>query len=59
MQWRPEMENTKERILIAALKLFAKDGYEAASASMIAGRLGIAKGALYRHYKTSKTSMTA
>lgn len=47
------MENTKENILLVALHLFARDGYEAVSVSQIAGVLGITKGALYRHY-TSK-----
>ncbi|MDD6845207.1 MAG: helix-turn-helix domain containing protein [Clostridia bacterium] len=28
-----------------------KDGYEAVSVSMIAGKLGMTKGALYKHYK--------
>jgi AcrR family transcriptional regulator len=44
------MENTKEGILSAALRLFAKDGYEAASMREIAEQLGITKGALYKHY---------
>ena len=34
--------------------LFARDGYEAVSVSMIAGELGITKGALYRHYKNKQ-----
>ena len=44
------MPNTKENILMTALHLFARDGYEAVSVSMIAGELGITKGALYKHY---------
>ena len=48
------MSNRKEEILIAALNLFARDGYEAASVSQIAGELGMTKGALYRHYKSKK-----
>lgn len=44
------MKNTKENILIAALHLFAKNGYEAVSVSEIAGALGMTKGALYKHY---------
>lgn len=43
---------TKEDILIVALHLFARDGYEAVSVSQIAGELGMTKGALYRHYKS-------
>lgn len=46
--------DTKERILITALHLFAKDGYEAVSVSMIAKELGITKGALYRHYENKR-----
>ena len=48
------MSNRKEEILIAALNLFARDGYEAVSVSQIAGELGMTKGALYRHYKSKK-----
>ena len=48
------IKNTKEKILLAALKLFAKDGYEGVSVSAIAGELGITKGALYKHYKSKR-----
>lgn len=48
------MADTKENILITALRLFAKDGYEAVSVSTIAGELGITKGALYKHYKNKR-----
>lgn len=48
------MADTKENILMAALRLFAKDGYEAVSVSAIAGEIGITKGALYRHYKNKR-----
>ena len=48
------MCGTKERILLEALRLFARDGYEAVSVSEIADRLGITKGALYRHYKSKR-----
>lgn len=48
------MAETKENILHTALRLFARDGYEAASVSDIAGELGITKGALYRHYKNKR-----
>ena len=42
--------DTKERILETALELFAETGYLGTSMSDIAGRLGITKGALYKHY---------
>lgn len=48
------MADTKEKILMTALHLFARDGYEAVSVSMIAGELGITKGALYKHYKNKR-----
>ena len=43
-----------EKILIVALHLFARDGYEAVSVSQIAGELDMTKGALYRHYKSKR-----
>ena len=48
------MGNRKEEILIVALHLFARDGYEAVSVSQIAGELDMTKGALYRHYNSKR-----
>lgn len=48
------MSDTKENILMTALRLFAQDGYEAVSVSKIAGELGMTKGALYKHYKNKR-----
>lgn len=48
------MGQTKERILVAALGLFARRGYEAVSVSDIAGELGMTKGALYKHYRSKR-----
>ena len=48
------MGDRKEEILIVALHLFARDGYEAVSVSQIAGELDMTKGALYRHYKSKR-----
>lgn len=48
------MADTKENILHTALRLFARDGYEAVSVSAIAGELGMTKGALYKHYKNKR-----
>ena len=42
--------DTKERIMEAALELFAQNGYLGTSMSDIADRLGISKAALYKHY---------
>lgn len=38
--------------MLEALELFAEHGYAAVSVSMIASKLGITKGALYRHYES-------
>lgn len=48
------MGDTREEILLTALHLFARDGYEAVSVSTIAGALGMTKGALYKHYKNKR-----
>ena len=48
------MSDTKKSILLSALGLFARDGYEAVPVSAIAGELGITKGALYKHYKNKR-----
>lgn len=48
------MSDTKENILLVALRLFARDGYEAVSVSQISGELGMAKSALYKHYKNKR-----
>ena len=48
------MADTKEKILITALRLFAKDGYEAVSVRDIAQEVGITKGAMYRHYENKR-----
>ena len=42
--------DTKERILDAALALFAQNGYPGTSMRDIASTLGITKAALYKHY---------
>lgn len=46
--------NTKERIMEAALALFAQSGYLGTSMSDIAKQLGITKAALYKHYASKQ-----
>ena len=46
--------NTKERILEEALNLFSQNGYDGTSMSEIAGKLGITKAALYRHFSAKE-----
>ena len=48
------MKTTKDDILKSALELFASYGYEAVSVSMISGKIGITKGALYKHYRSKR-----
>ena len=47
-------KDTKERILEAALSLFAQNGYLGTSMSDIAAQLEITKAALYKHYAGGK-----
>ena len=48
------MSDTKERILLTALRRFARDGCEAVSVSDIAGELDMTKAALYKHYRNKR-----
>ena len=47
-------ETTKQRILTEAIKLFAKEGYEAVSVDQIAKAVGIKAPSLYKHYKNKR-----
>ena len=42
---------TKERILLEALRLFSRKGYDAVSVEQIADAVGIKAPSLYKHYK--------
>ena len=44
------MEHTKEKILHIALELFSEKGFDGTSMQDIAGRVGLTKAALYRHF---------
>ena len=43
--------STKEKILEAALSLFAENGYDGTSVEQIANIVGIKAPSLYKHYK--------
>lgn len=45
---------TKNRILMAAVQLFARDGYEAVTVEQIAAAVGIKAPSLYKHYKSKR-----
>lgn len=46
------MVSTRERILAAALELFAEQGFDGTSLQQIADRLGLTKAALYYHFRS-------
>lgn len=47
--------NTKERILEAALEIFARDGYEATNVKDIADAVGLVKSGVYKHFDSKET----
>ena len=51
--------STKERILDAALTLFAENGYDGTSVEQIAGVVGIKAPSLYKHYKGKEDILNA
>ena len=50
---------TKEKILNAALSLFAQNGYDGTSVEQIAGLVGIKAPSLYKHYKSKEEILNA
>jgi AcrR family transcriptional regulator len=50
---------TRERLLEAALKVFGRLGYEAASVRLIAGEAGVAQGLMYSHFKGKEDLLKA
>ena len=49
-----DMSPSKRRILDEALKLFAKNGYEATSIEQITSAVGIKKASFYSHFKSKQ-----
>ena len=50
MGLRPRSEGKRAKIVEAAMRLFAENGYEAARVGDIAATLGIAKGSIFQHF---------
>tara|TARA_Y100001960_G_C14623935_1_gene802140 strand:+ start:46 stop:639 length:594 start_codon:yes stop_codon:yes gene_type:complete len=48
------IDNSKEQILEAAMKVFVKNGYEQTKMDVIADVSGLSKGAIYHHYESKK-----
>ena len=46
--------DTKQRILLEALRLFSKRGYDAVGVEQIASAVGIKAPSLYKHYKSKQ-----
>jgi len=58
-QKRRKQEDARERILKAALEEFSEKGFHASTIDSIAERAGIAKGTVYRYFKTKEALFTA
>ena len=54
-----EAARTKDRILLAAVKLFAENGYAAVSVRAIADALNMTSASLYNHYKSKEALFDA
>jgi AcrR family transcriptional regulator len=48
------MTDKQEKILEAALKLFAEDGYDAISTNKVALMAGVSEGLVFRHFKSKE-----
>ena len=58
-QFEEIREQSKSKILDAALKLFAEKGYENASISQIAKKAGVSKGLMYNYFRSKEDLVTA
>ena len=56
---RKEAEERKSEILDAAEELFAQKGFDGTSTNDILGKVGIARGTLYYHFKSKEDIMDA
>ena len=52
-------KDTKERILMAALDLFSKKGYEGTNIRELAASLGLVKSGIYKHYESKEAIWNA
>ncbi len=56
---KDEAEKTRKRILVSALSLFAKKGYDKTTFTDIAARLNMTKGAVYWHFASKDDLLKA
>jgi AcrR family transcriptional regulator len=53
------MTEKKERILIAALELFAQEGFKGTSTSKVAKKAGVSEGLIFRHFENKEGLLEA
>lgn len=53
------MTDKQEKILLAALELFAKEGYNATSTSKVAKAAGVSEGLIFRHFQNKEGLLKA
>ena len=53
------MTEKQEKILRAALELFAQEGYKATSTSKVAKRAGVSEGLIFRHFENKEGLLEA
>ena len=52
-------KDTRERILLAALEMFSRNGYAGTNIRELAGSLGMGKSSLYRHFESKEAIWNA
>ncbi len=52
-------KDTRERILLAALEMFSRNGYAGTNIRELAGSLGMGKSSLYRHFESKEAVWNA
>ena len=50
--------DTKERILAAALEMFSQNGYAGTNIRELSASLGLVKSGVYKHYESKKEDIT-
>lgn len=53
------MSDKKERILAAALRLFAREGYDGTATSKVAREAGVSEGLIFRHFTNKQGLLEA
>jgi AcrR family transcriptional regulator len=51
---QPDVGSVRERVLAAAVDLFAEQGYDGTSVSQVVARAGVAKGGFYHHFASKE-----